>query len=582
MSDGSDRWQELDTLLDRVLDGIYNDEDLRRLNEILRADVEACHRYIHYVELHGRLAWGESVRATDGAAAAGAAVELPHQQKGQRGGERGFEECPSASSASLPIILQTSPELPTPYSPLGGFLFSYAVAAATVAIGLLVGWMYQISVSRQPMAPQSTRSPTPIPILRQPEMQFVGRITGTFDCQLADASTAVADHALVPLGSRYALASGLMEITYDRGAKVILQGPCVYRVESPVSGYLGLGKLTAKVEKRGEMREERGESREGSQQSMVANRGSPTPHSPLPTPLFTVRTPTAIVKDIGTEFAVEVDKSGASRAHVFLGSVEVRAGDDSGAKVMSLRANESARVDSSKGRAAVVVRESPRRRAFVREMPKMLPIALFNTGIGLKKGDPDPHWQVIGRSDDAKFRPRPAVAWGVRANIYLKDDRARSQWLSLEAGNVDFPEEVIFVFRTTFDLTGRLPSKAVLRCKFLADDRLVGIRLNGRRLPVPVHHDGMPFLEWASFQVSSGFVRGTNVLEFDVFNANPFQSPDFRRTAKSRMSFRAELEGTAASDPEFSGSEAGRAASRNATAKSKTLETRLKKGDGGT
>ena len=32
--------------------------------------------------------------------------------------------------------------------------------------------------------------------------------------------------------TRFALASGLMEITYDTGAKVILQGPVTYEVES--------------------------------------------------------------------------------------------------------------------------------------------------------------------------------------------------------------------------------------------------------------------------------------------------------------------------------------------------------------
>ena len=42
-----------------------------------------------------------------------------------------------------------------------------------------------------------------------------------------------------------------MEITYDTGAKVILQGPVTYEVESKDSGYLSLGKLTARVERRG-------------------------------------------------------------------------------------------------------------------------------------------------------------------------------------------------------------------------------------------------------------------------------------------------------------------------------------------
>ena len=39
-----------------------------------------------------------------------------------------------------------------------------------------------------------------------------------------------------------------MEITYQTGAKVILQGPCTYEVDSARGGFLSLGKLTARVE----------------------------------------------------------------------------------------------------------------------------------------------------------------------------------------------------------------------------------------------------------------------------------------------------------------------------------------------
>ena len=42
-----------------------------------------------------------------------------------------------------------------------------------------------------------------------------------------------------------------MEITYDTGAKVILQGPVTYEVQSKDGGYLSLGKLTARVEDEG-------------------------------------------------------------------------------------------------------------------------------------------------------------------------------------------------------------------------------------------------------------------------------------------------------------------------------------------
>ena len=56
--------------------------------------------------------------------------------------------------------------------------------------------------------------------------------------------------SLVSLGDTFALAAGLMEITYDTGARVILQGPVTYEAESN-GGYLSLGKLTGKLEKKG-------------------------------------------------------------------------------------------------------------------------------------------------------------------------------------------------------------------------------------------------------------------------------------------------------------------------------------------
>ena len=40
-----------------------------------------------------------------------------------------------------------------------------------------------------------------------------------------------------------------MEITYNTGAKVILQGPVTYEVDAN-GGYLSLGKLTGKLEKK--------------------------------------------------------------------------------------------------------------------------------------------------------------------------------------------------------------------------------------------------------------------------------------------------------------------------------------------
>jgi hypothetical protein len=168
-------------------------------------------------------------------------------------------------------------------------------------------------------------------------MLFVGRITGMVDCQWEDASTEAVNGAYVPLGRKYALASGLMEITYDSGARVILQGPVTYEVESPVGGYLSVGKLTAKLEKRSEVRGQR--SKPANQKSEIRN------HQ------FSVRTPTATVTDLGTEFGVEVDKGGTTQTHVFRGSIELlsRSGDGQAATPSHvLREGESARIESNR------------------------------------------------------------------------------------------------------------------------------------------------------------------------------------------------------------------------------------------
>ena len=106
------------------------------------------------------------------------------------------------------------------------------------------------------------------------------------DCQWSDQKTGTINYAYVPLGRKYALASGLMEITYDSGAHVILQGPCTYQVESKAGGYLSLGRLTATVTKKGEGG--RGKGREADRPPSAIINTLPSrlhlPPSPFPLP----------------------------------------------------------------------------------------------------------------------------------------------------------------------------------------------------------------------------------------------------------------------------------------------------------
>ena len=510
---------ELCSLAEAVCNGTIKAAQYERLNALLAADEEAARFYATYLRMHGLLLW--------------------HWRDA---------DVPSASSPALPNVVE-APSLPAVPTPLftnllspGGYLFSYAVAVFVVGVGLLIGWAYQV--------PHSQEAATTGPHLAaatasaEREAAFVGRITGLIGCRWADPTSEPSNGAQVSLGRKYVLLSGLMEITYDTGAKVILEGPCTYKAESRSGGYLARGRLTARVGKRGEGRREKDEH-QANQPATVSDKRSPSPLAALPSPLFCVRTPTATVSDLGTEFSVEVDGFGVSRAQVYEGKVELRALGGGNSEPILLEVDESARVDVGRGGVAAIVRKKGQKSTFVREIPKLDPIVVFNTGVGLKEGEADPHWQVVARSDDPKFKPQAALLRGPGNNA-LQNDPSRSQWISLVGGDGDLPEDVVYVFRTTFDLTGMRPSTAILRGRFLADDRVVAIRLNGRNLSVALQPEGGPFVHWTKFFASAGFVEGTNVLEFDVLNADPLKSPVERRIARSRVSCRVELEAEAA------------------------------------
>ena len=98
--------------------------------------------------------------------------------------------------------------------------------------------------------------------------------------------------AQLAAGNRMALESGLVELWYPDGVRVVVEGPCDFVVEGRLAGRLQRGKLAAQIV----------------QQSA---RG------------FTIKTPTARVEDLGTEFGVEVQEDGDAEVIVLSGEVEV-------------------------------------------------------------------------------------------------------------------------------------------------------------------------------------------------------------------------------------------------------------------
>ncbi len=360
MTLGLQQREKLYNLLDQLFDDQLDAVDQRQLSLLIESNDEALDIYLSEMNRHAALAWdwsvgleGDSVEDSVEEGASGQPLVASEANPKSQINKSQIANLPLPVSIVLDDSTLLSPLSPLPFYISHPFVFSNLFALLVIGIGALGAWFYQIDIPK-PMARvdrPATSSGNPSSVER---LTFIGQITGMVDVHWADESTAALGGARVPLGRKYALASGLMEITYDTGAKVILQGPATYEVDSPAGGFLSIGKLTARLEKKGEGREERKEkpsavsgqgsekvasgqplvvsgqwpvaSNEGTgsrgQGSEAANQKSEIINHKSFAPMFAVRTPSAVVTDLGTEFGVEVSKNGDSECHVFQGVVE--------------------------------------------------------------------------------------------------------------------------------------------------------------------------------------------------------------------------------------------------------------------
>jgi hypothetical protein len=328
----SDRESNIDRLFDlagAVCDGVASPNDLVELDSMISADHMTRCRYMDYCRIHVALR-----------------LELHAQSATQKVDEL------IDNDPVLPVpgdVVNVKPQAAIPFGPLDGTLqgatghfFSgwpaaYLVATVLCGLGLLIGSLMPVS--------HSPKVATRLPAIRsnksmpEPQVDIVGRITGMVDCRWSNPNTAVSGPVPVSLGRKYALASGLMEITYNNGAKVILQGPCRYEVESAAGGFLSLGKLTAKVEKGKAVRSTEYGVRSAGEIDTAENQKSELINHKL----FSVRTPTATVTDLGTEFGVVVEDGRRTEVHCFRGLVEVQRDNGAGGalgETIRLAANE--------------------------------------------------------------------------------------------------------------------------------------------------------------------------------------------------------------------------------------------------
>ena len=331
-------------LLSALCDNTTSQEDLDRLEESLGRDNGCLGLFLDYLQLDSDLYFELTSRKVSSAALYGigsdpstpsvpSVMMSSSQEARSKAGlsdsvqglvvEDGVGPLPSLGLGFLP-----TPSYGTTNYFADGWPVAYLLAAVILGLGIVVSAVTYVSqpehVASALLAVQKSRS------LPEPNMPCVGRITGMVDCKWEEGSgfrvqgSGISQSPNLPisqspvsLGDRFALSSGLLEITYDTGAKVILQGPVTYEAEAN-GGYLSIGKLTGRLEKgeggRGKVEEA------ANHKSEIINQKSPFALPPSP---FVVRTPTATVTDLGTEFGVDVDREGAARVYVFNGAVKI-------------------------------------------------------------------------------------------------------------------------------------------------------------------------------------------------------------------------------------------------------------------
>ena len=342
------------SLTEAMCDETITPEDLERLETLLRTDEDARLFYAGYMDLHGRICW--RFRGTSSKTARDDASEQP------------FVAAPVAScSTPVPGFFGTAWHGTLNYFS-EGWPLAYLIGTVIFAFGLTVASL--MIVTHHVQIAQDKSKTIPSPYRSSSDMRFVGRVTGILDAKWSDTQTATILGANVALGRKYDLASGLLEITYNTGAKVILQGPVSYEVASKDSGLLSVGRLTARLD---------------SAKPQAANQKSSL--STIHYPLFTIKTPTATVTDLGTEFAVEVTKDGTTTSHVFRGSVCVQMVSANGTPkgdACVLHENQSANIESNAGKQdtekRITVFAMPVMLAdFAREIPQIMPKSIVKT-----------------------------------------------------------------------------------------------------------------------------------------------------------------------------------------------------------
>lgn len=145
-------------------------------------------------------------------------------------------------------------------------------------------------------------------------------------------------------------------------------------------------------------------------------------------------------------------------------------------------------------------------------------IQLFNTGVDsagglLPNATVDPHYAVISAPSPYNTAYTGDGVDTLGGMPWL-DDGPNSRWIGVTPWMAEWRPTGTYVFRTTFDLSGMIPSSASINIS-IASDNTCEVFLNGIHTGITTPFAG--FDSFSSYTINSGFVNGVNTLDFSVF-----------------------------------------------------------------
>ncbi|MCG8584287.1 MAG: FecR family protein [Pirellulales bacterium] len=287
---------ELLDLLAGYCNGQLADDEAVRLAEWLRDEEDARTAYIRYMDIHSTLRWNRAPLPV-----------MPDEESSEKS---------SLLSPRAKSLLDRASQHP---------LISSTGVAMVVVLAFVVGLAF--TPVKQRVAGNRKGAET-----QQPETSassdYVAKLSNWQSDKWLEGTRPPRKDPRLKIGQRLVLESGLIEVTYLTGARVVIEGPAEFVVgrakgegngqhviggsqanddvafvlPSPHnSGFLERGKLVARVE---------GKGAQG----------------------FTIETANARIEDLGTEFGVEVDERGAAEFVVLSGKVDVVCDSDDGSE----------------------------------------------------------------------------------------------------------------------------------------------------------------------------------------------------------------------------------------------------------